>query len=76
MWFEMKPWLISKTGLSQQIIATSIQVGDDDALLKCLVDLAESCPKFLRPQVETILQLAIKVSWLASELVFFHCIVY
>lgn len=45
-----------------QIIANSIQVGDDDALLKCLVDLAESCPKFLRPQVETILQLAIKVT--------------
>ncbi|KAK8747220.1 hypothetical protein OTU49_016688, partial [Cherax quadricarinatus] len=43
-----------------QIIATSIQIGDDDALLKCLVDLAESCPKFLRPQVEMILQLAIK----------------
>ncbi|KAG7160960.1 Importin-5-like 1 [Homarus americanus] len=43
-----------------QIIANSIQVGEDDALLKCLVDLAESCPKFLRPQVETILQLAIK----------------
>lgn len=50
--FSLKPF---------QIIATSIEVGDDDALLKCLVDLAESCPKFLRPQVETILQLAIKV---------------
>ena len=44
-----------------QIIAASIELGDDDALLKCLVDLAESCPKFLRPQIETILQLAIKV---------------
>ncbi|XP_071539871.1 importin-5 [Panulirus ornatus] len=43
-----------------QIIANSIMNGDDDALLKCLVDLAESCPKFLRPQVETILQLVIK----------------
>ncbi|KAA0204007.1 hypothetical protein HAZT_HAZT011606 [Hyalella azteca] len=43
------------------IIAASIEQGDDDALLKSLVDVAETCPKYLRPQLEPILQLTVKV---------------
>ena len=43
------------------IIALSIQQGDDDALIKSLVDVAETCPKYLRPQLEPILQLTVKV---------------
>ena len=43
------------------IIAESVQAGEDDALLKSLVDVAETCPKYLRPQLEPILQLTVKV---------------
>ena len=32
----------------------SIEKGDDDAGLKSLIDLAESCPKFLRPQLDQL----------------------
>lgn len=39
----------------------SIEKADDDAALKVLIELAESAPKFLRPQVETIFQVCIKV---------------
>jgi len=44
-----------------QVIAESVQQQDDDALLKSLIDLAESTPKFLRPQVENILAMCLKV---------------
>ena len=43
-----------------QVIAESIEANDDDTLLKSLIDLAETNPKFLRPQLETILQICIK----------------
>ncbi|KAF2351074.1 Armadillo-type fold [Trinorchestia longiramus] len=43
------------------IITDSIKLGEDDALLKCLVDIAESCPKYLRTQLEPILLLTVKV---------------
>ena len=42
-----------------QLIAESIQKQDDDALLKCLVDLAENTPKFLRSQMEPLLQMCV-----------------
>ena len=39
----------------------SIEKGDDDAGLKALIDLAESCPKFLRPQLDQLFAACIKV---------------
>lgn len=39
------------------IVAESIQKQDDDTLLKCVVDLAENTPKFLRSQIEALLQM-------------------
>nr|CAG4640621.1 EOG090X00U8 [Eulimnadia texana] len=43
-----------------QLTAESIQKQDDDTLLKCLVDLAENTPKFLRSQLETVLQVCMQ----------------
>lgn len=43
------------------IIADSIEQQDDQALLKLLIDLAESCPKFLRSQIENIFIMCVKV---------------
>lgn len=39
----------------------SIEKAEDDAALKVLIELAESTPKFLRPQLENIFQVCIKV---------------
>ena len=36
-------------------------LGDDDAGLKALIDLAESCPKFLRPELDKLFAACIKV---------------
>ena len=36
-------------------------LGDDDAGLKALIDLAESCPKFLRPELDKLFVACIKV---------------
>lgn len=36
------------------IIAESIEIQDDQTLLKLLIDLTETCPKFLRSQLEHI----------------------
>ncbi|XP_028039951.1 importin-5 [Bombyx mandarina] len=44
-----------------QVIVLSIEAADDDSALKVLIELAESTPKFLRPQLETIFQVCIKV---------------
>ncbi|XP_011304534.1 importin-5 [Fopius arisanus] len=43
-----------------QVTALSIEKADDEALLKVLIDLAESTPKFLRPQLENIMELCTK----------------
>lgn len=40
----------------------SVEKTDDDSSLKVLIELAESTPKFLRPQLEVIFQVCIKVS--------------
>jgi len=45
-----------------QVTAESIEKQDDDTLLKCLIDVCESAPKFLRPQLDHILDLCMKVS--------------
>ena len=39
----------------------SIEKGDDDAGLKSLIDLAESTPKFLRPQLDQLISACIEV---------------
>ena len=39
----------------------SIEKGDDDAALKSLIDLAETCPKFLRAQLDQLFAACIKV---------------
>ena len=39
----------------------SIEKGDDDSGLKSLIDLAEACPKFLRPQLDQLFAACIKV---------------
>lgn len=38
-----------------------MQQVDDDAVLKSFVDLCESSPKFLRPQIGAVIQLCLKV---------------
>lgn len=43
------------------ITAESVKAEDDNTLLKLLIDLAENCPKFLRPQIEFIFDMCIKV---------------
>ncbi|KAG8277165.1 Importin-5 [Homalodisca vitripennis] len=44
-----------------QVIGESVQQQDDDALLKSLIDMCESTPKFLRSQVDNILDMCLKV---------------
>ncbi|XP_052784006.1 importin-5-like [Mya arenaria] len=44
-----------------QAISVSVEQQDDDALLKCLIDIAENVPKFLRPQVENVITFCMKV---------------
>ncbi|XP_071439915.1 importin-5 [Hetaerina americana] len=44
-----------------QVVAESIEKQDDDALLKSLIDVAETSPKFLRAQLEAIFELCMKV---------------
>ncbi|XP_028164572.1 importin-5 [Ostrinia furnacalis] len=44
-----------------QVVVQSIEKCEDDSALKVLIELAESAPKFLRPQLETIFQVCIKV---------------
>lgn len=39
----------------------SIEKSDDDAGLKAIIDLAETCPKFLRPQLDQLFAACIKV---------------
>lgn len=45
-----------------KVIAESIEKEEDDTLLKCLIDTCESAPKFLRLQLDHILDLCMKVS--------------
>lgn len=39
----------------------SVQLQEDDTGLKTLLELAENCPKFFRPQLERVLDYMIKV---------------
>ncbi|VVC88649.1 unnamed protein product [Leptidea sinapis] len=44
-----------------QVVAKSIEKEEDDSALKVLIEIAEATPKFLRPQVEVIFQVCVKV---------------
>lgn len=43
------------------VTAESIKAEDDQTLLKLLIELAENCPRFLRPQLDFIFDMCIKV---------------
>lgn len=51
---EMLPQII-------EVIAASVAEEDDQTLLKLLVELAESCPKFLRSNLENVFEMCIKI---------------
>ncbi|CAH1781938.1 unnamed protein product [Owenia fusiformis] len=44
-----------------QGVTDSVALQQDDTVLKCLIDLAENTPKFLRGQLENIITLSMKV---------------
>nr|CAD7200083.1 unnamed protein product [Timema douglasi] len=46
---------------SPKVVLESVEKQDDDALLKCLIDLSETTPKFLRMQLDAILELCMKI---------------
>lgn len=43
------------------IIAESIEKQEDQTLIKILIEMAETVPKFLRPSIETIFEMCIKI---------------
>ncbi|XP_059155323.1 importin-5-like [Physella acuta] len=44
-----------------QGIADSVTAQEDDSLLKCLIELSETVPKFLRSQLETVFELCLRI---------------
>lgn len=44
-----------------QILTESVESLEDDDIVKCFVDLAEACPRFFRPHLETLMQLCLRV---------------
>ena len=48
-------------GPIMNVTVESVEKQDDDACLKSLIDIAESMPKFLRPQLEQIFGLCMKM---------------
>ena len=44
-----------------QVLERSIQMQDSDAMMKAFIDLADHCPKFLRSQIENVVELMLKV---------------
>ena len=59
--FEHLFYLFRILLLCLQAVSESVTQQDDDTVLKCLIELAENVPKFLRPQVENVLTFAMKV---------------
>lgn len=45
----------------------SIEKADDDSALKAIIDMAETCPKFLRPQLEQLFAACIRVRSLTGR---------
>ncbi len=39
----------------------SVEKGEDEAALKALIDVAETCPKYLRPQLDQLFAACIKI---------------
>ena len=48
-------------GIHTQVLERSIQMQDSDAMMKAFIDLADHCPKFLRSQIENVVELMLKV---------------
>ena len=48
-------------GPIMSVTVESVEKQDDDACLKSLIDIAESMPKFLRPQLEQIFSLCLRM---------------
>ena len=48
-------------GPIMQVTVQSVEKQDDEACLKSLIDIAEAMPKYLRPQLEQIFQLCLKM---------------
>ncbi|XP_078381779.1 importin-5-like [Oculina patagonica] len=44
-----------------QAVRESVQASADDSVLKCLIDLADTCPKLLRANLEPILDLMLEI---------------
>ncbi|CAH3175486.1 unnamed protein product [Porites lobata] len=44
-----------------QAVRESVQASTDDSVLKCLIDLADTCPKLLRANLEPILDLMLEI---------------
>ena len=40
----------------------SVQESADDTVLKCLIDMSDTCPKLLRSNLEAILDLMLEVT--------------
>jgi len=55
---HMEPLLPNMVG----ILAESVEKSDDEALLKCLIEMAETTPKFLRSHLEPIVEMCMKVT--------------
>ncbi|CAG5136843.1 unnamed protein product [Candidula unifasciata] len=51
---ELLPLLIQR-------IADSVTAQEDDSLLKCLIELSENVPKFLRSQLENVFELCLRI---------------
>ncbi|RUS71531.1 hypothetical protein EGW08_020701, partial [Elysia chlorotica] len=51
---DLLPFLI-------QSITESVMAQEDDSLLKCLIELSENVPKFLRSQLEHVFDLCLKI---------------
>ena len=60
------------TVLLLQVVVESLST-EDDTLLKCLIDLAESTPKYLRHQLEIVFNLCLKVCTFWSSFFLEHC---
>ena len=48
-------------GPIMQVTVQSVEKQDDEACLKTLIDISEAMPKYLRPQLEQIFQLCLKM---------------
>lgn len=45
-----------------QVVSESIEGLEDDSVLKCFVDLAEACPRFFRPHLDSLMQVFLRVT--------------